>query len=211
MKHLCERRDMTDLPDNEKLRESVAQVIAEELRNRNISLGLLDDPNKRLPRGLWESIRSILNERGVERPRGGPWTSKTEVTTGYVYSKAHKAAIFSRVRELIGEPSKEQGADTDILTRLADMQVQIDRLNEEVSKLTQDRPVSPDRHDRDEPEFPRPGEVRTERISGDLNIVLWDLLEQERKRLGGTRAKTLNTLLWRAFGRPSLFLEKKRD
>jgi len=203
---------MTNLTDKETLRESVAQVIAEELRNRNVSLDLLDDPNKRLPRGLWETIRSILNERGVERPRGGPWNTKTEITTGYVYSKSHKAAIFNRVRELLAEftpaPPKEQGAQEDVLTRLADMQVQIDRLREEVSNLTHDRP---DSHDRDEPEFPRPGEVRTERISGDLNIVLWELLEQERKRLGGTRAKTLNTILWRAFGRPSLFPEKKQD
>lgn len=204
---------MTDHQDKGALRESVAQVIAEELRNRNISSDLLDDPNKRLPRGLWETIRSILNERGIQRPHGGPWNTKTEVTTGYVYSKSHKAAIFNRVRELMGEsasvPPKEKGAQEDVLTRLADMQIQIDRLHEEVSKLTHDRPVSPDSHDRDEPEFPRPGEVRTERISGDLNIVLWDLLEQERKRLGGARAKTLNTILWRAFGRPSLFPEKK--
>lgn len=223
-------------PDaREQFHESIAQAmltVIDKRRKQNPegSLDWLTQPNKKVPDGFWGDVREILNKDGITRPSGGEWTEDAHLSVQYVLKPSTKADIYGRVgkwlnidvkkEEPTGKPRQkkrmtsgpQEPPKTEEESVAPNLHDALKQLMAEINSIKQQGYVPPVRPDRDEtwdePAFPPSGLVKTTRISADINLILWNLLEKERKRQGGNRARALQIILWRGLGRPSLFPEK---
>lgn len=223
------------LEEKGHLHESIAQAILTVIDNRRrknpeISLDWLTQPNKKVPDGFWGDVREILNKDGITRPSGGQWAEDTHLSVQYVLKSGTKEDIYSRVckwlnievkhnkskenkrRKKSVSSSQQDKSESQQAQQTPDIHNILSQLVDDVRSIKEQRavpPVRPDKDDTwDEPVFPPHGFVETERVNADINIVLFNLLEKERKRQGGNRSKALQIILWRGLGRPSLFPEK---
>lgn len=218
--------------ERDQFHESIAQAMLTVIDKRkddnpDVNLDWITQSNKKVPEGFWGEVREILNNDGVTRPSGKRWENDNHLSVQYVLKSKKKADIYGRVARWLGieikkeKPSKKtrqkkqrtpepKGSSVrEKHPEEADLHDTVKQLADEVRYLRQEREVRPHRPDRDdtwdEPDFPHPGSVDTKRVSADINVVLWNLLETEKERQGDNRARALQIIMWRGLGRPSLF------
>ena len=203
--------------ERDKLHETIAQAMLNVIdkrraENPDLSLLWLTQPNKNAPEHFWTDVREILNRDGITRPRGRQWTEDNHLSVQYVLKSKIKEDIYGRVGRWLGievkeastkkaKQDKKKAAQTKESPKSKPTQEEpnvyeaIRELSEQIKALKQTQHMQPDRPDideeRDEPEFPKKATVPNKKVSADVNIVLFNLLEKEEKRQGGNRARAL--------------------
>lgn len=192
--------------------------------------------SRHAPQGYWGMVLKILNERGVERPRGGSFQNDVHLTS-YILKKdletdkqINREDIYGRViaqlqqkdtKENIVRPDRlDTSEQPDRIVRLEEViRHALDRIerlerkdkHEDAPDLSDladksDPPDIPD--DVDEPKFPRSGAVPIHKLNANVTEVIWKGIEAERRRQKGQLGRAIQILLWRGLGRPNLLGEK---